>query len=266
MSPSTEPLDSKYREHPVFTQLPRYAEFYEAFSMSILPFSTQGTRAIWNIDSYVYSSMQGTLESIGLSLGSGRIGDAYALLRRYHDSAIINVYANVYLQDHFSLEIFVVAQIQDWLNGKTRLPEFRVMSEYIRKSSRLAPITALLFGDSTYSKTRDRCNDFMHYNFFMHMLSNDNQVYLKDRIAILDSFSADLENLIILHTAMIFFLNDHYMMSSDYLDHMECGMTPPKNSQHFVAPFIQELFDSVIKKRRMDIFREIKKATSMQLV
>ena len=57
----------------------------------------------------------------------------------------------------------------------------------------------------------------------------------------------------------------HYDPTTDYLDHLECGMTPPVNSQHFVAPFIQEIFDTVVKKRRMDIFSEIKNHTGMEL-
>mgnify|MGYP001566673545 FL=1 len=233
--------------------------------MSIFGFLTMGTKAVCNIDSYVYSSMQGTLESICHVLQNGRISDSYALLRRFYDSAIINIYSNLYLQNHFSIENFIVAKIDNWLKGKQRLPEYRVMSNYIRNSPRLATITDLLFSDTTYKNIRDRCNDHTHYNFFDNVLCNDNQVYIKSRITILDSFSKDLENILILHLSYLFFLNDHYMMSSDYVDHLECGQTPPEGSQYFVAPFVQELFDSAIKKSRMDIAVAIKNNTQMKL-
>ena len=55
------------------------------------------------------------------------------------------------------------------------------------------------------------------------------------------------------------------MISGDYLDSLDCGMTPEENSQYFVAPFIQEIFDSVIKKSRMDLAEEIINKTSMML-
>jgi len=209
--------------------------------------------------------IQGTLESVSRVLHNGRISDSYALLRRYYDSAIINVYSNLYLKNNFSIEKFVVDQIDGWLKGKKQLPEYRVMSNYIRTSPHLTKINDLLFGGTTYKGIRDRCNDHTHYNFFHNVLSNDNQVYLKDRIETLDGFSEDLENTLILHLSYLFFLNDHYMMSSDYVDHLECGQTPPEDSQYLVAPFIQTIFDSVIKKNRMDIAVAIKSNTAMKL-
>lgn len=83
-------------------------EFYRQLATSVFSFATMGTKAIYNIDTYVYSSMQGTLESMRAILLAGRINDAYALLRKYHDSAVINVYSNLYLHNNFSIEKFIV--------------------------------------------------------------------------------------------------------------------------------------------------------------
>lgn len=258
-------LDAAYRGHAVFEQLARYSDFYESLSMSVFSFCTVGTKAVCNIDSYLYSSIKGTLESISSVLSSGRIADAYALLRRFYDSAMINIYSNLYLKDNFSLENLVVKQINDWLHGKQRLPEFRIISNYIRESADLKEINDLLYSDETYKRIRDRCNDFTHYNFYSTVHFNDNQVHLEGRTKKLDRFLADLDNIVILHLAYLFYLNQHYMTSSDYLDHLECGMNPPPNSQYFVAPFIQEMFDTLIKSKRKDIADAIKKRTAMQL-
>lgn len=129
--------DKAYTEHRIFTELERYAEFYERLAMSVFSFPTIGTKSICSIDTYVYSSMQGTVESIKAILLAGRINDAYALLRKYHDSAVINVYSNLYLQDNFSIDNFVVEKIHNWLQGKEKLPEHRVMSQYIKASDTL---------------------------------------------------------------------------------------------------------------------------------
>ena len=177
---------------------------------------------------------------------------------------MINIYSNLYLKDNFSLENLVVKQINDWLHGKQRLPDFRIISNYIRASARLKEINDLLYADETYKAIRDRCNDFTHYNFYSTVHFNDNQIYLDGRNKALDRFLADLDNIAILHHAYLFYLNDHYMTSSDYLDHLECGMTPPPNSQYLVAPFIQEMFDT-LKSSRKDIADAIKRKTAMQL-
>ncbi len=258
-------IDNSYKEHQVFTQLSEYADFYKSLSFSIFGFVTQGTKAICNIDSYVYSSIQGTLESIKDILIKGRINDSYALLRKYYDSTIINVYSNLYLNDNFSLENFVVEKIDNWLKGKEKLPEYRVMSQYIRDSKKLSEINKLLYKDNTYNKIRERCNDHTHYNFYQNVLLNDNEIYLKNRLELLNTFSKDLENIFVLHFSYIIYLNDNYMMSSDYVDSLDCGLEPEEGSQYFVAPFVQKVFDSAIKISRMDIAKEIKSKTSMKL-
>jgi hypothetical protein len=259
------PMDKGYRSHPVFATLSKYADFYESLSLSVLGFVTLGTKAICNIDSYLYSSVEGTIASINHALSQGRIGDSYALLRRYHDSAVINVYTNLYLQDNFALDNLIVAHIQGWLSGKDPIPEYRIMSKYIRQSARVAPITKLLFAHSRYSDIRDRCNSFTHYNFFSNVLLNDGRIFNPNRMRQLDQFAEDLDNLLVFHLGLIFYLNQHYMASSDYIDCLDCGLPPPENSQYFVAPFVQDIFDSVIKRRRPDIYSAIKSATSMQL-
>jgi hypothetical protein len=55
------------------------------------------------------------------------------------------------------------------------------------------------------------------------------------------------------------------MTSSDYLDPLECGIVPVPDSQYWVAPFVQEVFDNIIAKQRPDIAATIKRYTCMQL-
>lgn len=258
-------IDGKYKEHQIFAQISEYADFYKSISFSVFGFMTQGTKALTNIDTYVYSSIKGTLESINDILLKGRINDSYALLRKYYDSAIINVYTNLYLEDNFSLDNFVVEKIDKWINGKEQLPEYRTMSQYIRNSTKLTNINKLLYKDKTYKTIRDRCNDHTHYNFYKNILLNDNEIYLENRLEYLDTFSIDLERIFLMHLSYMFYLNDHYMMSSDYVDSLDCGLPPEEGSQYFVAPFVQKIFDTVIRKNRVDIAEEIKNKTSMNI-
>jgi hypothetical protein len=138
------------------------------------------------------------------------------------------------------------------------------MSHYILSSSKLKEITNLL-QKNNYKKVRDRCNDHTHYNFYYNLLLNDNELYFPKRITALNTFSEDLEDIFIQHFAYIFYLNDHYMMSSEYVDSLDLGLMPEEESKYYVAPFIQDIFDKIIKNKRPDIANEIKKNTSMQL-
>jgi hypothetical protein len=239
--------------------------FYKLFSFSIFGFITLGTKSICNIDSYFYSSIQGTLESIQIILKNGRINDAYALLRKYYDSTIINIYSNLYLKDNHSLENFIVEKIDNWTTGTERLPEYRIMSQYITNSDKLGTIYRLLNADERYKKIRDRCNNHTHYNFYYNALLNDNEIYLPKRTSALNTFSNDIEQIFILHLSCLFYLSDHYMMSSDYSDYMDMGLPPEEGCEYNVAPFVQNVFNNYIKNTRPEIAKMIEQDSKMKL-
>jgi hypothetical protein len=216
---------SEFASHPVFEDLKAYIAFYEHLSRSVFSWITQGTGAFCNIDSYVYSSIQGTLSSIDEILRNGRVNDAYALLRKYYDSATINIYSILYLEDHFSIENFIVKQIDNWLKGKEKLPEFRIMAQYIRSSKRVAAVTDILLADDRYMRLRERCNDHTHYNFYKNVLLNDNEIHLPERRPAMDEFQMDIRDVFVFHVACVFCVRDNYMMASDHLDALELGLT-----------------------------------------
>lgn len=262
---ANDQLDKEYKNHKVFLKLDEYIQFYNRLSDSIMRFVTIGATSIINLDTYVYSSLSATLESIKMVLLDGKINDAFTLLRKYYDSSMINIYTNLYLSENFTLENLVVKQINDWLHGKQKIPEYRIMSKYIKESQKLLPITKLLSVDDRYKKVRDLCNDHTHWNFFKNLLANDKHIYLKNRIIHLNNFNFCLQELYIQHITYLFYLNNHYMLSSDLMDYVDCGETPPDEAQYRVAPFIQEMFDKEIKTHRRDVFNEIKSNTQMQL-
>ena len=258
-------LEKEYLEHYVFGQLKELIDFYDTLSDSTMGFISQGTKAIVNLDTYVFTSISGTLSSIKDTLYNGRLNDSYTLLRKYYDSTIINVYTNLYLNDHFSIDNFIVENIDNWRSGKQTIPEYRVISKYIKDSDKLKGITDLLQSDKRYKEIRDRCNDHTHYNFYFNVLLNDNKIHLPERVNALNLFQKDLIAIFVQHFSYLFYLNDHLMMSSDYVDYLDMGMTPEDGSQYWVAPFIQQAFDEYVKPTRPDIAKELKSRTVMQL-
>lgn len=54
----------EYQEHVVFKDLDVYMEFYEHLSDMVFSFISSGTGGMLNIDTYVFMSMKGSLESI----------------------------------------------------------------------------------------------------------------------------------------------------------------------------------------------------------
>jgi hypothetical protein len=260
-------LDSEpdFSDHPTSCDLTSYAAFYEFLSDSAFRFVSLGVKRALGVHSHVYLSMRATLLSIQSTVSRGRLGDAYALLRRYYDSVIIDTYTNAYLPDNHSLENWVVEKIDSWVRGDSALPRLPEMYAYIRSSEKTAPMSRLLNSDDRYKQIRDRCNDHLHYNFYRYVQLNDGRVHLPERPERMDELRRDVRDVFVMHLAFAFFLNDAYMMASNYVDALDCGVTPAEGSQYWVAAFVQEIFDSVLRVHRPDVVELIKGHTSMQL-
>lgn len=267
LSPASAGLDSKDAAGLIIAALDRQILFYSHLSESVMPFATMGTSAFINIDTYVYGSMVSTLKSIRLVFQAGHLGDVFTLLRKYHDAIVLNVYTNVFLSKNRMRTNLHVQEVQDWLRGKSKLKHksFDDMLKYIQNSRELTPLFDLLEVNDSYVETRKRCNDHTHYNAFDILLTNDSAVSVKKRQELVECLLADLKNLFLLHTSMIFYYCDHYMMSSDYLDMLEAGMDLEPEAQYWVAPYVQEVFTEVLEAQRPDVAALIKANTKMQL-
>ena len=82
-------LGKDYTEHKVFDELKSYSDFYDSLSFSIMSWASQGTKAILNLDTYAYSPIKGTVDSIREILKNGRINDTYALIRKYFGTRLL---------------------------------------------------------------------------------------------------------------------------------------------------------------------------------
>lgn len=211
--------------------------------------------------------MKNILNSINLLLKDGKINDAYSLTRKYHDIIIINIYEILYLEDNKDNKNFIVEEINNWLHGKSKLPEYKIMNQYIRNSTKLKNMNNLLFKTKQYKELRQRLNDHTHYNYFQHMIFNDKYQFdfENNRINLLNQLSLDIQNIFIKHFCWLFTVKDHYMMSDDHIDYLEMNQTPPENSQYWVRTYIQEIFNDTIKPYREDLANELKNSTCMEL-
>ena len=248
--------------HPIIENLQTYSKFYESWSYLIIKFVPLGTKAIFHFDTYIFGSMQATLDSISLLIQNGKTNDAYALLRKFHDLAMIDVYINLKLEQELANEASIVSDIQNWLEGKGSMPEFKPIRDYITQSS-LQPIQAAL-SQFDYHNIRSRCNDHMHYNYFSNLLMNT-ETHNPKELELINTFMADIKYIVLQHISFMFYLLPHFMASSDYTDYMDMGMTPPEGCECEVAPFIHQMFTDLILQESPKIAELIKTSTGMRL-
>ena len=99
-------MPESYLKHKVFDDLKYMMEFYDSISMSCLSFVATGTHGITNYASYVYTAIEGTLDSISILLTKGRINDAYTLIRKLFDDILLEIYMDVILKHEFSVILY----------------------------------------------------------------------------------------------------------------------------------------------------------------
>jgi len=54
------------------------------------------------------------------------------------------------------------------------------------------------------------------------------------------------------------------IMSTDYIDYLECGQTPPNDSQYWVAPFIEQFISEHSNLIDENCYKYLIENTSMQ--
>lgn len=243
-------MPEAYLKHKVFDDLKYMMEFYDSLSCSCFSFVASGTKGIVNYASYVYSSIEGTLDSITTLLTKGRINDAYTLIRKLFDDILLEIYMDVNLKDKFSLENYIVEEVNEWIQGKHRIPKTVMILKYLETSERTRDLYPLFGWDTYLKKNRELLDDSVHSNRYHLMLLNCNRAYIANRERHLKNCEIVLNQLFLLHLSFIFHLNPQYLMAFDYIYYMDEGLTPPEGSEAWIASFAQDAFDKVIKPHK----------------
>lgn len=231
----------------VFEEIAYIREFYDHLSFSCYQIVPTGAPGAANYASYIYESLRATLDSIRLSLEAGNLTDTYTLVRKYYDDVLIEIYFDVVRKDKFDwMTNRVVEDIDNWIKREQWIPRIERIMAVLKESKSTKEIYPF-FGWDTYLKhNREVLDGTVHTSSFSNILLNC-KVATVDREKHKQNITTLIRQFFTLHMAFIFHLNSHYMMASDYMDYLECGMTPPEGCERLIAPYAQEAFDKYLK-------------------
>ena len=255
----------EYIEHEIFNILNDFIGFYNSLAMNSFNFSTSGVEAVLSIDSYIYSSIAGSLDSIKLILNEGRINDAFALTRKYSDTIIWDIYKAQKVQAEQSIQNLIIKDIDDWTKKTIRIDGIDKMINEIKSNKSLLNLKRFIDFDGHYKDIRKKCNDNSHFNSLYNLMLNDNMIFSSRRVPELSQLTICLKSLFTLHFAYICMITPAYISSSDYIDCIDCGMVPEEGSQYLVAPFAQKTFGKYIVPYNPKLAAYIKDDCGMDL-
>lgn len=131
------PLPQAYREHIVFEDLKTMEDTYSFLSDNSFSFIATGLPGqLVNYETYVFSSLEKTIDSMHMLLECAHINDAFAFLRKYFDEVMIAVFylavAKDQIKAHKEKLLYTVEKLKNWLEGKSQTPQYGDIVKYLR--------------------------------------------------------------------------------------------------------------------------------------
>ena len=238
----------EYQNHQVFELIDDMMEVYTGLSDTCMGFIPNGTSGVWNYATYVFMSNRSTLDSIKMLLKTGHITDAFVLIRKLLDTVLADVYLDALREDQFDwIENFIVKDFDEWIKGKHWIPKTEKIMSVLKESKSIKELYPFFGWDTYMKKNRAFLDNHVHASSYFSILLNCQDICLDNRELQLKNASVVLNQIMTLHLAFIFYMNGHYMMATNHVDCLDCGITPPEGSERWIAPYAQKAFDIYIK-------------------
>lgn len=222
-------------------------------------------------------SLQGIITSLELTMGSivsccenACLADANSLLRKYRDDMFFYLYISVF--DSIS-KIGMVScaakemedNISKWIENS--LQDFRIgfVLKAIASDPQLKEAVKKYNFKSTFERIGDRLNNFVHSNGYVFYNRNINAYKENEFCVELKALTDDGKYITVTFLFLLILCSPLSIMSTDYVDYLDCNETPPEDSQYWVAPFITQFIEDNIGMIDDNCYRFLQERTMMQL-
>lgn len=266
-----EYTDLNIKDHSFFNTLENIKCFHESVSYNLFGIKTNGIEGFVNIHSEISKYLALQLESINRIISIGNLGDSFTILRKYEDLTLISVYMCIKEEN----ENFADRKIEDWpwiideLNNWAsnekdyKMKSFELINKIIRESQ-IGDLLNLIESKNDYITLRNNTgNRYTHFNQFrtVHSLRGIDLLTI-DKI--LNQIEYVLTHYFIRYFALLANIREDFFRSSDYIDYLDAGLTPPDEALYWVSPFANDLLNDVVFKHRPDIGQYIVDNSQMQ--
>ena len=175
------------------------------------------------------------------------IADANTLLRKYRDDLFFYLYIVVYSESEkidgcAEITNKINTNIEQWTKDKLNdlhigtvlkdIASFRPVKDAERKY-KLKPY---------FDSLGDKLNNYVHSNgksFYNCQISGYILPKIRKQI---EEVSDDMRFITVSFLFLLTLCSPLFIMSSDYVDYLECDLAPQKDSEYWVAPFVVDFF------------------------
>ena len=231
----------------------------------VIVFSEQGSKS-FSLNN-IMVSLELTMGSIFSCCKSASLADAYTLLRKYRDDLFFYLYISVYKDMEMESEKSksMALHITKWYNNN--LSDFKISQilKSISESSRLKDAIAKYKLKDSFNKIGENLNNYVHSNGRAYY----NRRYVdylmgKSLISELEKLESCARYITIVFLLLLIMCSPGSVMSTDYIDCLDLNETPPKDSQYWVAPFVEQFVKQNIPLIDSNCLEYLRENTSMQ--
>ena len=252
---------SKLREIETFLERFGFLTFGRDFV-----FGSPGQKIMFFSLNNVITSLELTMGSVITCCESACIADANTLLRKYRDDLFFYLYVSVYSSHYkYSEEGKPMAdQIMRWLNND--LSDFRI-SEVLKAIGTVPQLRDAVLKynlKESFQKIGDALNNYVHSNGYAYYNRNAN-AYKESELSVeLRKLGDKARYITVVFLFLLIFCSPLSVMSEDYIDFLDVNEIPPKNSQYWVAPFVEHFVKENISLIDANCLDYLRKNTLMQ--
>jgi hypothetical protein len=221
-------------------------DFFEDYSFHERPIVsyTAGKTMPFNLGrDRILFSIEQTLGSFQSVCGLGNFSDAHILMRKLRDDLFFYLFTTV---TSIGGKPIKVKEIELWMsNALSNLHFSDVLKRIANSPSLIEPIKHYKLQE-TFADIGAKLNNFTHGNGidFYNMRYSHYQSPGDDKLQNICEFLGHaLNHVVVTFIFLETLCNPLSIASSDYVDHLDMGMTPPDNSQYWVAPYIKDFFE-----------------------
>ena len=218
----------------------------------------------------ISTAIELTAGSIISCCEAGCLADAFTLLRKYRDDLFFFLYivayeTNMHQEEKTEKTETMENNIDRWINNNLCNLSIGEVLKTIGQSSQVADAVKKYNMQNYFDTIERRLNDYVHSNGISYYNQNIIAYRNNELKELLFSLINDMRLITVTFMFLLTLCSPLSIMSSDYIDCLECNMTPPEGSQYWVAPYITDFFRKnmdLIDKSCIDYLRE---NTSMEI-
>jgi hypothetical protein len=273
-------------------------EFFKRFSElifcngRIISFFTD--RNIFYLNTYLIDSSAQTLRSIKLCCSIGSFSDANTLIRKLRDDLIQYVYLlsiintripfeendlkdlkidnpeeftnsfsnirfnNILTDDEKAVSAWFSNTISDLARPIKRKLEFENYMKILKGNPNIVQILDKYNLQGYWEILRKRLNDYVHNNGIKFSTQNAIRPHDENLDVHLKNINIRTSYISSFFIIVLLMIDSSLISSTDYIDHIECNLEPPGDSQYCIAGFIQDFIDLKVNKLHPELKQFLK--------